>query len=289
MAALIENNLPSIYQGSNLLAGVSGRRRKQLATLHRAFKAPFDASEASTVLEIDLGKTRRLLASLAENGWLTRVRKGWYISVPLEVMEPDKWREDPWVVASVLFSPSCIGGWSAAEHWGLTDQIFNVIYVISGKKVTPTNQTIQNTDYLIRTVPERNLFGTRREWRRQVPVDVSDPHRTIIDILDVPAAAGGVLHSSEILHAYFDSDYVDRDKLIEYGDMLERGTVFKRLGYLAEHGELTDGRFLETCRSKISKGLSLLDPSGPNEGPIVSRWNLRINSHRLSPRSRLVT
>ena len=284
-----ENNRSLMYQNSDSLAGVSGRRRRQLATLHRAFKAPFDASQASTALHIDVSRTRRLLASLAENGWLTRVRKGWYISVPLEVMEPEKWREDPWVVASVLFSPSYIGGWSAAEHWGLTDQIFNVIYVISGRKVTPTRQTVQNTDFLIRTMPEDSLFGTRREWRGQVPVDVSDPHRTIIDILDVPSGGGGVLHDFEILTTYFESDYLDQDKLIEYGGRLERGTVFKRLGYLSERGELADEEFLETCRGRISKGLSLLDPSGPKEGPIVSRWNLRINSHRLTPGGRLVT
>ena len=289
MAQLTENNPSSIYQDASLMAGVSGRRRRQLATLHRTFKAPFDASRAAAVLDLSIGRTRRLLASLAENGWLTRVRKGWYISVPLDVLEPEKWLEDPWVVASTLFSPSYIGGWSAAEHWGLTDQIFRVIYVISGKRVSPKRQTLQNTDYLIRTVPERSLFGTRREWREQVPVDVSDPHRTIIDILDVPASGGGALHDFEILSTYFDSDYLDEGKLIEYGDRLERGTVFKRLGYLSERGDLANEEFIETCRSRISKGLSLLDPSGPKEGPIVSRWNLRINSHRLTPGGKVVT
>ena len=289
MAQQTENKPPSIYQNASLMAGVSGRRRRQLTTLHRTFKAPFDASRAAAVLDLSIGRTRRLLASLAENGWLNRVRKGWYISVPLDVLEPEKWLEDPWVVASTIFSPSYIGGWSAAEHWGLTDQIFRVIYVISGRKITPTRQTVQNTDYLIRTVPEGSLFGTRREWRGQVPVDVSDPHRTIIDILDVPSGGGGLLHDFEILTTYFESDYLNQDKLIEYGDRLQRGTVFKRLGYLSDRGELADEEFLETCRGKISKGLSLLDPNGPKEGPIVSRWNLRINSRRLTPGGRLVT
>ena len=289
MAQQTENKPPSIYQDASLMAGISGRRRRQLTTLHRTFKAPFDASRAASVLDLSIGRTCGLLASLAENGWLNRVRKGWYISVPLDVLEPEKWLEDPWVVASTIFSPSYIGGWSAAEHWGLTDQIFRVIYVISGRKITPTRQTVQNTDYLIRTVPEGSLFGTRREWRGQVPVDVSDPHRTIIDILDVPSGGGGLLHDFEILTTYFESDYLDQDKLIEYGDRLQRGTVFKRLGYLSDRGELADEEFLEICRGRISKGLSLLDPNGPKEGPIVSRWNLRINSRRLTPGGRLVT
>ena len=278
-----EDSLPSMYHEEDLYAGVSGRRRKQLMMLHRAFDGPFDAVQAASALDIDLDPTRRLLAALAASEWLARVRKGWYIGVPLEASEPREWREDPWAVAAALFSPGYIGGWSAIEHWGLTDQIFNVIYVIAGRKVKPARQTIQGTDFLIRTVPERTLFGTRRVWRQRVPVNVSDPHRTIIDILDVPKAAGGALHASEVLQTYFESEHADQTKLLQYGDRLGRGTVFKRLGYLAERARLANVDFVEACRSRITKGLSQLDPSGPPHGRIIARWNLRVNTPRLAP------
>ena len=278
-----EDSLPSMYHEEDLYAGVTGRRRKQLMMLHRAFDGPFDAAQAASALDIDLDHTRRLLAALAASEWLARVRKGWYIGVPLEASEPREWREDPWAVAAALFSPGYIGGWSAVEHWGLTDQIFNVIYVIAGRKVKPARQTIQGTDFLIRTVPERTLFGTRRVWRQRVPVNVSDPHRTIIDILDVPKAAGGALHASEVLQTYFESEHADQMKLLQYGDRLGRGTVFKRLGYLAERARLANVDFVEACRSRITKGLSQLDPSGPPHGRIIARWNLRVNTPRLAP------
>ena len=267
----------------NLYAGVTGRRRKQLMMLYRAFSGPFDIAQAATELDLDLDHTRRLLAALAANGWLARVRMGWYICVPLEASEPREWREDPWVVAAALFSPGYIGGWSALEHWGLTEQIFNVIYVFAGRKVKPARQTIQGTDFLIRTVPERSLFGTRRVWRQRVPVNVSDPHRTIIDILDVPAAAGGALHASEVLQTYFESEHADQETLLQYGDRLGRGTVFKRLGYLTERAKLANVDFVEACHSRITKGLSQLDPSGPPNGRIIARWNLRVNTPRLAP------
>ena len=271
-----------MYQEAVPFAGVTGRRRRQLMSLHRAFAGPFDAAQASAVLGLDLDPTRRLLAALAEGGWLSRVRRGWYIVVPLEASAPSDWREDPWVVAATLFAPCYIGGWSAAEHWSLTDQIFNVIYVVAGRKVTPTRQRVQATDYLIRTVPEKDLFGTRRVWRQRVAVDVSDLHRTVVDILDVPTSAGGALHASEILAAYLDSEHADTTKLLEYGDQLGRGTVFKRLGYLTERTGATDRDFVEACRSRITRGVSRLDPAGPSRGPIVSRWNLRVNVPRLA-------
>ena len=283
MTSISEESSTAIYPENSPFAGVTGRRREQLMTLHRAFSGPFDAAQAAAVLSTNLGHTRRLLANLANSGWLARVRKGWYICVPLEASEPKEWREDPWIVAATLFSPGYIGGWSALGHWGLTDQIFNVIYVVVGRKVKPAQQTIQGTDFLIRTVPNRALFGTRRVWRQRVPVNVSDPHRTIIDILDVPAAAGGALHASEVLQAYFESEHADQAKLLQYGDRLGRGTVFKRLGYLAEIGAFADAAFVEACRARISKGLSQLDPGGPSTGRIVARWNLRVNAPRLAP------
>ncbi len=277
------NSLSAIYHESGSFAGVTGQRRRQLGTLHRAFPGPFDARQAASVLGIDLARTRRLLAALAAGGWLARVRKGWYIGVPLDASEPGEWREDPWVVAETLFSPGYIGGWSAVEHWELTDQIFNVIYVIAGRKVAPTRQTVQGTDFLIRTVPERDLFGTRRVWRQRVAVNVSDPHRTVIDVLDVPASAGGILHASDVVEAYLEGEYGDPAKLLQYGERLGRGTVFKRLGYLAERAGLAGDHFLEACRSRITKGVSRLDPDGPMKGRIVSRWNLRVNTQRLAP------
>ena len=278
-----EYSLVAIYHQGGRFAGVTGRRRKQLMLLHRAFKGPFDARQVALVLDLDIKRTRRLLAALADSGWLARVRRGWYIGVPIEASVPGEWREDPWVVATTLFSPGYIGGWSAVEHWGLTDQIFSVVYVIAGRKVAPTRQTVQGTDFLIRTVPERALFGTRRVWRQSVSVKVSDPHRTVIDILDVPASAGGVLHASEVLQAYFESEHADQWKLLQYGDRLGRGTVFKRLGYLTERMDLADVDFLEACRSRITKGVSRLDPRGPAKGRIVAKWNIRVNSWRLAP------
>jgi len=277
-----EHSPIAIYTEEEQFAGLTGRRRKQLMLLHRAFHRPFDAPRAASVLDLDIKRTRRLLAGLADSGWLARVRRGWYIGVPIEASAPGQWREDPWVVAATLFSPGYIGGWSAVEHWGLTDQIFNVIYVVAGRKVAPTRQSIQGTDFLIRTVPERTLFGTRRVWCQSVPVNVSDPHRTVIDILDVPASAGGVLHAAEVLQTYFEGKHADQAKLLEYGDRLGRGTVFKRLGYLTEWMDLADADFLKACRSRVTKGVSRLDPGGPVKGRIVSRWNMRVNTWRLS-------
>lgn len=90
---------------SDTFAGISAANRRALTMLHRAFNRPFDTALAASALNADLAKTRRLLADLADGGWLARVRQGWYITVPIDAPEPRQWHEDPWIVATVLFAP----------------------------------------------------------------------------------------------------------------------------------------------------------------------------------------
>ena len=58
----------------------------------------------------------------------------------------------------------------------------------------------------------------------------------------------------------------------------KKGSVFKRLGFLAEALKAPVSKsWVDACHGHISKGITLLDPDGPKTGPIVTKWNLRIN------------
>ena len=64
-----------------------------------------------------------------------RVCRGLYAPIPLDAIDPSAWREDPWVIASKLFGPDYyIGGWTACEHWDLTEQIFRETVVVTTKR-----------------------------------------------------------------------------------------------------------------------------------------------------------
>ena len=103
----------------------------------------------------------------------------------------------------------------------------------------------------------------------------ADPARTVIEVLDAPNLAGGIRHSAEILTAYLDDH--DSRTLVEYGERLGNRAVFKRLGYLVEVLGLTHEDLVAACRERLSSGMSLLDPDGPEKGRRSSRWGLRIN------------
>ena len=256
--------------------GLEAPTRAHLELLHRRTNGPFDAAEASAVLQLTPRRTRQLLAYLASRGWLTRVRYGLYTTVPLGAVEPSDWRVDPWLVAAKTFALSYIGGWTALEHWELTEQLFRDVVVFTAKRARGRQLVIQDVRYVVKRIKSRNLFGTRQVWREQTSVDVSDPERTLIDILDEPSLGGGIRHIADCILAYFE-DEPKPSLLISYGDRLGNRTVFKRLGFVLESMEIAGQGIASDCHRRISKGLSKLDPTVASSGRIVKRWNLRVN------------
>ena len=264
----------------SVTSGISGRNRRLLATLHRSVSGPFSVQEAASALVLSTPRTHRLLAYLADRGWLLRLRRGLYSLVPLEAIHAQEWTEDPWVVAAKLYGTSSfIGGWSACEHWDLTEQIFRDTVVITTRRMRSAWDEVQGFTFRVkRTKPDR-IFGIRSVWRGRTRVNVSDPSRTVADIVSDPSLGGGIRHVADILETYFESEYLDKDLLACYVKRLGNRTAFKRLGYLAETIDIGSPAFLQDCRDHMSSGTSLLDPSLPARGPYLRRWNLRVNAN----------
>lgn len=266
------------YTAYGSLGGISKANRQRLSALLRGTTAPFGVTEAVTLLATRPRKTRRFLAYLAARGWLTRLRRGLYVAPPLDASTPSEWREDPWIVATTTFSPCYIGGWSACEHWSLTEQIFRDIVVITSKQVRTRHPMLQGTAFRIKVLPQEKLFGTVIVWRKRLRTQVSDPSRTLVDILDDPSLGGGMHHIAGIVAAYFSSKLRDEDLLLRYIGRFGNRTVYKRLGYLVESLQIDAPAVLEACRSKISSGMTVLDPTIQKRGHLLRRWNLWINT-----------
>ena len=171
--------------------GIGGKNRELLDVLHRKASGPFTVVEAADILNLDRGKTKRLLAHFASQGWLSRIRRDSYAVVPLGATSPSEWREDPWVVATKSFAPCYLGGWTACEHWGLTEQLFRGVVVMTGKRPRAPWVEIQGTRFNLKYRDDHQHFGTKTVWRGKAQIQISDPSRTIVDILDDPATGGG--------------------------------------------------------------------------------------------------
>jgi predicted transcriptional regulator of viral defense system len=262
-------------------AGIGPRYRDYLERLHREAAAAFDIGDAARILGLDTDETARLLGYLARRGWLSRVRRGLYVTVPLDARRSGEWFEDPWIVADRVYAPCYIGGWSACEHWDFTEQLFRTILVVTGRNIRRSDVHFSGVSLHVTSRSPEMIFGTAGVWRDATRVEVSDPSRTIVDIFDDPYLGGGLRHSAGALHEYLISEHRDDAKLIEYGDRVGNRTIFKRLGYLLESREkparLDVDSLITACLERRSSGLTTLDPANSSRGRIVRRWSLRVN------------
>ncbi len=257
-------------------AGISGKGRDELALVFGRGRRLVSVSEAAGALGVDRQTAAMKLARWAKEGWLRRVRRGLYIPVPVEAEDPWSWSEDPLVLADAVWSPCYFTGWTAANHWGLTEQIFRTTVLKTVRRVRSSRERLLEHEYLVAHVPEHLMdWGLRPVWREERRVWIADPARTVTEILDDPRLGGGIRQAVEVVAAYLNEH--DWRALVDCGDRLGNRAVFKRLGYLVEMAGLGKPGLVARCRDRVSAGISLLDPSGPTRGKRVGEWGIRAN------------
>jgi len=255
------------------MLGLGKLDRKRLVEVLRSTKGTVSVKETADILRITATEAAKMLSRWAKKGWLSRVRRGLYIPIPLESRTADISFEDPWIIADRLFRPCYIGGWTAAGYWDLTEQIFRTIIVFTVQKPRSRSLTIRETEFLLHTIAKKCMFGLSSVWRGQVKVSVSDPTRTILDMLNDPSLAGGIRPMLDVITNYLKSPNKNIDLLLQYANRLNNGAVFKRLGFLLEIFVPEEKIAIKQCLSKLTKGNARLDPK-LDDDKLITRWRL---------------
>ena len=253
--------------------------RLSLAKLARAARAGVITVErAAEALSVSRRTAALKASGFARRGWLLRLRRGTYLVLPLEV-EPGRPTtvEDPWVLASVVFAPCYIGGWSAAEPWGLTEQIFRSTLVVTAAHVRRQSASVAGQEFRLFPVPRARLAGSVTVWRAAERVSVSDRERTIVDSLRRPELMGGVRHLTDVMREYAHHPEHNFGKLTAVARDFASGAGWKRLGYLAEQLWPEQDALIAEARSRVTAGYVRLDPAVKARGSLVRRWGIQVN------------
>lgn len=257
--------------------GIGQIERHILDTLSRLGKPVVRADDLEKQLGYSRSISNLMLSRLCKKGWIQRLKSGIYRIVPLGSESGHPVPDDAWAIAVALFSPCYISGWTAAEHWELTEQIFNSTVVFTAQKQRRKELIISGLQYRTKHIKTEDIFGVKKIWSSNSQILIADIHRTIIDILDVPEIGGGGRQVVDIVKAYFQHKGANPEILLQYAEKLGHPSVYKRLGLIGENIGHFPSPLLNMLQSKIKKGIINFDPHGPNTGHIVTKWGIRIN------------
>jgi predicted transcriptional regulator of viral defense system len=255
--------------------------KETLSVLARAARSGLiTVPQAAEALGVERERAARVLTSLAHRGWVSRARRGLYLVLPIEAAGgPAATVDDPWVLAQVLYEPCYIAGWSAAEHWGLTEQLFRSTFVATGATIRERSQRVLGLEFHLVRVATARVAGAARVWRGRERVAVSDPAGTIADALASPSWVGGVRPLAGMLAAYRASAQWDPAALLRRLAAVTSGAAYKRLGYLIEALAIDAPSVVEEALRKRTTGVIRLDPTNPARGRLTKRWGLWVNVH----------
>lgn len=248
--------------------------REKVQLLLSQTKGMVKLDDVQNILGISRPAASLTLWRLAKGGWVKKLKGGLYRIVPLEAMNSSTTDESPWIVATELFSPCYIGGWTAANFWGLTDQLFLNTWVMTTQKVFKKSQHVSQHEFYIKQIKESYFYGFKSEWLEESKVFISDPHKTLLDFLNFPEEYSAQ-SMMDIMQSYLSSEYKDISILKDYSSKVENRTILKRLGFLIEILSPEEKILINYCHENISKGYSRLSVKTKCTKSI-RRWNLLV-------------
>ena len=254
--------------------GIGTEYRKKLAKVITSENDIITPDLVSKILNISLQEAGRILSRWHHQCWVKRVKRGVYIPIAATDADGSLSIEDPWILANNLFSPGYIAGFSAIKHWDFTDQIFETTTFFTTKQIKNRHPVIGSSRFHLKTISSHKVFGTKNVWRENIKIAVSDPTKTIVDLLDDPSIVGGMRIVQDVFIEYKNTEYYDLDMLVIYAEKMKNKTIFKRLGFLMETLGLEQDIKKYGLENKISLGYSEFDP-GLKNNIRISRWKLK--------------
>ena len=258
------------------LAGIGKTYRAKLSRVLERHSGVITPAIVSDVLDVSAQESGRLLARWHHSGWVQRIKRGVYLPIALSSTSSEPVIEEPFLIAEAIYAPGYVGGFSAVKHWDFSEQIIETVTYFTVKPVRDRAPVHAGVAFKLKTVTPQKLFGLKTLWLGTTKIAISDPTKTLVDLLDDPGLVGGMSIVKDILSEYIESSHYDFNLLIDYGEQLGNKTVFKRLGFLLDTcftiSENEQSALLERLSTGYSSFDTLTDSVYTN-----AKWRLKLS------------
>lgn len=238
-------------------------------------RAEFEAARAATARRSPR-TTDSLLRRYVADERLVRVRGGVYAVVPRGA-DAAAAPVDPYLVATKLSPDATLGYHAALQFWGKAYSVWQRFHFLTesstrafsfrGLEFVPVKVPIP-----LRGLPAAALQVTEQRHGGGT-VRVTTLERTLVDVLDAPANAGGW---EEIWRSLEMIEFFDLDAVILYTSKLGSALTAARVGFfLDQHREtlMVEESHLERLRKLRPRQPRYLD-ARRKPGKLVAPWNL---------------
>lgn len=250
---------------------LSARETTLLASWERERRSRISLYELQRLV----GHTAPLVATrLAAKGVLERVGRGIYAIRPLRAVPQRASSSAPVLVAHLLAgTPYYLGGlWGLTYHRLSTQQYTASLdaFVTSARRP----RTLGHARIVFHVLrPAALAYGTTTATLEGVKIVVSDAERTLLDLLDFPDVAGGLLPALAMVQDALLC--ADLKRLVAYAARGSRTSTCQRLGVLLERASApaVHQAVLRRRLGAPSSRLSMI-PGRPRRGRLNRRWNV---------------
>lgn len=139
-------------------------------------------------------------------------------------------KKDAILIASNIIWPSYISGWSVLRYYNLTEQLPQVVLVITTRKRKKKEINFDNTKITFAKVKPKYFFGYKKERYGEFNIFIADKEKALID-----SALLKKVSFSEICDIIKNNiENIDIDLLINYLIKIKNKTLIKRFGFVLE-------------------------------------------------------
>jgi predicted transcriptional regulator of viral defense system len=224
----------------------------------------------------------RTVSALVRKGVLDRVGRGIYTVRPFRAVASPWTTSSLAVVAQLLLDePYYVCGLAALSLHRLTHQVYGSLLdvAITGRR---RSRLLGNARVVFHTLPASDFaYGLEPVQIEATTVTVSDPERTLLDLLAHPALAGGTRQALRTVDKALGQ--VDQARLVDYALRGARSSVRQRLGLLLERAQAPEA-VLTPLLEQVWRSASVpaMLPDEPRVGGLHPRWRIVLNDQLVS-------
>ncbi len=212
-----------------------------------------------------------------KNGHVNEIIRELYCIITLSA-DPETYSPDSRTVARCIRKGRVSYSYSSAINiHGFTDQPGARTMVVSDRQRQPSKQNIKGIAFHYIYHSYSRFFGYEELWiSMQEQAMVIDLEKTIVDAVSKPQLCGGIAGVGKAI--YHARERTDLQKLFYYLARNGSYAAKKRYLYLSHILELEWTSEHERMLNDSGASISLLNPIGPDQGIINSRFGLKINN-----------